>query len=61
MKANSRGVIEGSKLGLGKVLVALSLLVVVGAGLMLSTFWKLISLDAGFEARPRSAGQCRSS
>ena len=53
MKANSRGVIEGSKLGLGKVLVmaqvALSLLVVVGAGLMLSTFWKLISLDAGFE------------
>jgi putative ABC transport system permease protein len=25
------------------------LLVVVGAGLMLSTFWKLISLDAGFE------------
>jgi putative ABC transport system permease protein len=29
--------------------VALSLLVVVGAGLMLSTFWKLISLDAGFE------------
>jgi putative ABC transport system permease protein len=53
MKANSRGVIEGSKLGLGKVLVmaqmALSLLVIVGAGLMLSTFWKLISLDAGFE------------
>jgi putative ABC transport system permease protein len=53
MKANSRGVIEGSKLGLGKVLVmaqvALSLLVVVGAGLMLSTFWKLISLDPGFE------------
>ena len=53
MKANARGVIEGSKLGLGKVLVmaqvALSLLLVVGAGLMLSTFWKLISLDAGFE------------
>jgi putative ABC transport system permease protein len=53
MKANARGVIEGSRLGLGKVLVmaqvALSLLLVVGAGLMLSTFWKLISLDAGFE------------
>ena len=53
MKANARGVIEGAKLGLGKVLVmtqvALSLLLVVGAGLMLSTFWKLISLDAGFE------------
>lgn len=53
MKANARGVIEGTKLGLGKVLVmaqvALSLLLVVGAGLMLSTFWKLISLDAGFE------------
>jgi predicted permease len=53
MKANARGVIEGSKLGLGKVLVtaqiALSLLVVVGAGLMLSTFWRLISLDAGFD------------
>jgi putative ABC transport system permease protein len=52
MKANARGVIEGTKLGLGKVLVitqvALSLLLVVGAGLMLSTFWKLISIDAGF-------------
>ena len=53
MKANARGAIEGTKLGLGKVLVmaqvALSLLLVVGAGLMLSTFWKLISFDAGFE------------
>jgi predicted permease len=53
MKANARGVIEGSKIGLGKVLVmaqlALSLLVIIGAGLMLSTFWKLISLDAGFD------------
>ncbi len=53
MKANARGVIEGSKLSLGKALVtaqvALSLLLVVGAGLMLSTFWKLISRDAGFE------------
>jgi putative ABC transport system permease protein len=53
MKANARGVIEGRKLGFGKVLViaqvALSLLLLVGAGLMLSTFWRLISLDAGFE------------
>ncbi|HEV1286801.1 MAG TPA: ABC transporter permease, partial [Bryobacteraceae bacterium] len=53
MKANSRGVIEGSKFGLGKVLVmvqvALSLVLVVGAGLMLSTFWKLATLDAGFD------------
>src|SRR5206468_1928267 len=53
MKANARGAIEGTKLGLCKLLViaqvALSLVLVVGAGLMLSTFWKLISLDAGFE------------
>jgi len=53
MKANARGVIEGSKFGLGKMLVmaqvALSLVLVVGAGLMLSTFWKLASLDAGFD------------
>jgi predicted permease len=53
MKRNARGVIEGTKLGLGKVLVtaqvALSLVLVVGTGLLLSTFWKLISLDAGFE------------
>jgi putative ABC transport system permease protein len=52
MKANSRGVIEGSKFGLGKALVmlqvALSLVLVVGAGLMLSTFWKLSSMDTGF-------------
>ena len=53
MKGSARGVIEGRKLGFGKVLVmaqvALSLLLIVGAGLMLATFWKLISLDAGFE------------
>jgi putative ABC transport system permease protein len=53
MKANARGVIEGTKLRLGKALVtaqiALSLLLVVGAALMLSTFWKLVSLDAGFD------------
>jgi predicted permease len=53
MKANARGVIEGSRFGLGKVLVvaqvALSLLLVVGAGLMLTTFFKLEGVDAGFE------------
>ncbi|MEO7143967.1 MAG: ABC transporter permease [Bryobacteraceae bacterium] len=53
MKANARGVIEGSKAGLGKMLVvaqvALSLVLLVGAGLMLSTFVKLISLYAGFD------------
>jgi predicted permease len=53
MKANARGVIEGAKFGLGKALVvgqvALSLLLVVGAGLMLSTFFRLETLDAGFD------------
>jgi putative ABC transport system permease protein len=53
MKANARGVIEGSKFGLGKALVvfqvALSLLLVAGAGLMLTTFFKLETIDAGFE------------
>jgi predicted permease len=53
MKANGRGVIEGSKFGLGKALVvaqvALSLVLVVGAGLMLSTFFRLETLDAGFD------------
>jgi putative ABC transport system permease protein len=53
MKANARGVIEGGKFGLGQALVvvqvALSLLLVVGAGLMLSTFFRLETLDPGFE------------
>jgi putative ABC transport system permease protein len=53
MKANARGVIEGSKFGIGKALVvgqvALSLVLVVGAGLMLSTFFRLETLDAGFD------------
>ncbi len=53
MKANSRGVIEGSRFGLAKTLVtvqvALSVVLVVGAGLMLGTFWKLSSLDTGFD------------
>jgi len=57
MKANARGVISsngpGSKFGLGKSLVvtqvALSLLLVVGAGLMLTTFFRLETLNPGFE------------
>jgi putative ABC transport system permease protein len=53
MKANSRGVIEGAGFGLAKMLVmiqvALSVVLVVGAGLMLGTFWKLSSLDTGFD------------
>jgi predicted permease len=53
MKANARGVIEGSRFGLGKALVvlqvALSLLLVVGAGLMLTTFFRLERVDAGFD------------
>jgi putative ABC transport system permease protein len=53
MKANSRGVIEGGRFGLAKTLVmlqvALSVVLVVGAGLMLGTFWKLSSRDTGFD------------
>jgi putative ABC transport system permease protein len=53
MKANARGVIEGGKFGLSQALVvaqvALSLVLVVGAGLMLATFFRLETLDAGFE------------
>jgi len=52
MKANARGVLEGGRFGVGKALVvaqvALCLVLVVGAGLMLSTFFRLETLDAGF-------------
>lgn len=57
LTANARGVLASSggrsKFGLGGLLVtaqiALSLLLVVSAGLLLSTFWKLAWLDPGFE------------
>jgi predicted permease len=53
MKANARGVVHAqSGFGLGKMLVAaqvaLSMVLVTGAGLMLNTFSKLSTLDAGF-------------
>jgi len=54
MKANGRGVAEGqSRFGLGKALVsaqvAVSMLLVVGAALMLTTFRNLLALNPGFE------------
>ena len=54
MKGSGRGVVDSqTRLGFGKVLVALqvalSMVLVTGAGLMLNTFSKLTSLDAGFE------------
>ncbi len=53
MKANSRGTIEGrSRFNLGKALVigqlALSLVLLVAAGLLLGSFLKLANLDPGF-------------
>lgn len=54
MKANDRSVAEGhSRWSVGKMLVvgqiALSLVLVVGAGLLLGTFRHLATLDPGFE------------
>jgi predicted permease len=54
MKAGSRGLVRGSGSGAGRPLVigqvALSMVLVAGAGLLLSTFWRLARLDPGFEA-----------
>jgi len=54
LKANGRGVLAGhSRFAVGKALVtlqiALSLVLVVGAGLLLGSFRKLASLDPGFQ------------
>jgi putative ABC transport system permease protein len=54
LKVSARGVAEGqSRFNLGKALVsaqvAVSLVLVVGAALLLSTFWNLSTLDAGFD------------
>jgi len=54
MKATARGVVEShARFGLGKMLVtvqvAMSLVLLVGAGLMLKTFAKLATLDTGFD------------
>ncbi|HUE20112.1 MAG TPA: ABC transporter permease, partial [Bryobacteraceae bacterium] len=54
MKVSARGIAEGqSGFNFGKALVsaqvAVSLVLVVGAALLLSTFWNLSTLDAGFD------------
>ena len=54
LKSNGRGVAEGhSRFTVGKALVvgqlALSLVLVIGAGLLLGTFRKLVLLDPGFK------------
>jgi putative ABC transport system permease protein len=53
LKANARGVVEGQRgLSLGKALVvvqiAVSLTLIIGAGLLLGSFKKLATLDPGF-------------
>ena len=52
MKAQGRGVTRGSRFALGRVLVAgqvaLSLVLVVAAGLLMGSFRKLVTMDPGF-------------
>lgn len=52
MKSNARDVIEGSRFSTARVLVALqialSLPLIVGAGLMLTTLWNLMGSETGF-------------
>ena len=54
MKAGTRGLVRGPGSRAGKLLVigqvALSMALVAGAGLLLSTFYRLARLDPGFEA-----------
>jgi predicted permease len=54
MKAGARGSVRGSGSSAGKTLVigqvALSMVLVAGAVLLLSTFWRLAWMDPGFEA-----------
>ena len=56
MRANARGIVSGqSRLSAGKVLVvgqvALSLVLVVGAGLLLGTFNRLSTMNPGFSSQ----------
>ena len=56
LKAQGRGVVGDGRLGLGNMLVvlqvALSLILVVAAGLFMRTFSSLANLDLGFERNP---------
>jgi putative ABC transport system permease protein len=56
LKAQGRGVVGDGRLGLGNTLVvlqvALSLILVVAAGLFMRTFSSLANLDLGFESNP---------
>jgi predicted permease len=54
LKANARGIVEGhGRLTAGKALVvaqlAISLTLIIGAGLLLGTFRRISTLDAGFD------------
>jgi len=53
LKARGRGLVGDSRFGLGNALVvlqvALSLILVIAAGLFMRTFWSLTTLDLGFQ------------